>query len=464
MKYKLICLHGQVLSVVALVLWSACIFDTSGSQLPGGNDSDAGTPSADACIPGCSSDVLTTCDPAPDVQTCDFGCNAAELACVSLQSSNLDDDSFLAGNLETLVFPANSTVAINTDSGQILVDSAERRPAGGGVREGVYFDDGNADIGVFGVAGLDVGGLALVQVIGSRPLLVASSGDILVEGQIDASAGCEDGSNRCGGPGGGTGSDIGIDEGGQSEPVAATGCAPGSNGTGSSGGPLETGGGGGGFGAAGGNGGDGDGDDPGGLGGDGPATCTGVDLIPLTGGSGAGAGGEGTDGGIGGGGGGAVQLSSHTSVRIIGQPTNSFVGIQVNGTGGMGGEAGDGGGGGGSGGAILLEAPEVVLNDAILSANGGGGGGGGNQTENNRGADGTFGVTQAPGGASGGQAGGLGGSLLGAATDGAGGGDDTGGGGGSVGIIRINVRDGQLQQSGTVLISPAHTEGAVVLE
>lgn len=433
---------------------TGCSFDVSGVPTTGAGDA------ADVCVPGCTDGVLTLCEPAPRTEPCDFGCDEQALTCLQMWPSNDADASHLDGADQALVIPANAVATIDSDTGAIAIEGVERRAAGGGVRDGLRLDAVGNDINVLSMTGLDIGGGAFVRISGTRPLILSSSGDVTLEGIIDLSAGCSNGTNTCGGPGGGAGSTAGGDSGGQSTEILASGCAPGQNGSGDFGiGTPETGGGGGSLGTPGGAGGDADGNDPGGAGGQLPGTCPGPVLIPLRGGSGGGAGGEGENGGTGGGGGGALQISSFSSIRIIGKGPGEHAGIRASGAGGMGGEDNDGGGGGGAGGAILLEAPRIELRYAILAANGGGGGAGGSNTQGLRGQDGPFGAEQAAGGAGGSNNGGQGASVSGPATAGEGGGDNTGGGGGGAGIIRVNVSDGALTVLEGVIISPAETRG-----
>ncbi len=460
-----------------IALTSACSFDVTGIGLATGdggaidavgrggdaNADDAGPfaadasrvvdarPPTDGCVPGCNGDVRESCSPVPDTETCPLGCEPLTVECRTLVPSNGATMVHLIGVTNPLTVPAGVDAIISSDDGTIQVDAAIVRPGGETVVAGIAFVKLLGGVSLLAVSSVSIGEGATVRIRGASPLIILSAGNVAIQGVIDVSAGCANGSNICGGPGGGNGS--------THEDVASTGCAPGSNGGGSNGPKPETGGGGGAFGSGGAAGGDANGSNPGGGGGTLPGTCPGQTLVPLVGGSAGGAGGESNFGGDGGGGGGSLQITSFTEIAILGAPGGDVVGIRASGAGGRGGEDSDGGGGGGSGGGILLEAPRIHIDQATLAANGGGGGGGGNDPDGRHGAYGPFSDVQAAGGSGGGsRAGGSGGSLLGAPTKGVGGGDDTGGGGGGVGILRLNARAAYVTL-GTVVISPAHTRG-----
>ena len=144
-----------------------------------------------------------------------------------------------------------------------------------------------------------------------------------------------------------------------------------------------------------------------------------------------------TNGGRGGPGAGIVYVVSKMGIVVNGN-------IAANGGGGMGGGAQAGGGGGGSGGLIVLEAATIRRNGK-LTANGGGGGEGGaidvGEVIGADGTDGAIAVTPAPGGNSTIPAskGGDGGYRNAPGGDAGTFSDDAGaGGGGGVGFIRIH--------------------------
>lgn len=164
-------------------------------------------------------------------------------------------------------------------------------------------------------------------------------------------------------------------------------------------------------------------------------------LTPLAAGS---AGGD-VDGYAWGAGGGAIQISSGTSILVVG------VGIIT--------ASGGGGsyGGGGSGGAILLEAPTITI-EGNVTANGGGGGvyssvgsvaGQNGQANGQPAAGATPGSGASPplGGA--GSAGAMSGGSAATFGDAS---VDVGGGGGGAGWIRLNTTSGSATVSG--ILSP----------
>ena len=342
--------------------------------------------------------------------------------------SNGANADHLDGVTQGLTIPAGLDSTIDTDNGEIIIDGAVFRADGPGLIGDIHFTILADNIAILAVDSLSVELDARVRVAGTNALILLSSNDVLIQGAVDISGGCIDDlqDRTCGGPGGFSGSDTGINpviENDNGDP--AGGCAPGGNGTGND--PdHETGGAGGGFGTRGANGGTGGDGRSGGLAVAPDGSCPDASLVPLMGGSGGGAGGLGVFGGVGGGGGGALQITSLSQIIINGAGASDTVGIRSSGKGGGGGTDSDGGGGGGSGGAILLEAPAIELRQAVLAANGGAGGSGGNTNNSVPGEDGHFGPDQAEGGGIGNRKGGRGGSLAGMATNGSGGADDTG--------------------------------------
>jgi hypothetical protein len=276
-----------------------------------------------------------------------------------------------------------------------------------------------------------------LTVTGPRPLAIASSTTITIDGTIDA------GSR---GPQRGPASD-------------ATGCnfasIPATD-LGGGGGAA-----GGSFTLAGGNGGTGDGNNNGAPAGTAaPGTHGSTTTISvLRGGCPGQTGGDesatGGDGGIGGHSGGALYLFARQSLTIAG-------GVRATGEGGHGGEGMAGGGGGGTGGLVVIESPSITISGQV-SANGGGGGQGGGinaigRVSGRDGIDGSLGATAAAGGsgAQGGDPGfgpgGAGGAIT-AAVNGTIGAYGGGGGGGAAGAIKLL---GTTQLSGSTF-SPAPT-------
>ncbi len=393
-------------------------------------------------------DAATITDGDGGTITCLLGINDSTGGCNELAPANsITPDLYPPDNLTSLDIPANATARIDSDDGTVDIDGTEVRAGGMGVIAGARYDQVGSK-GLFVVSALSVGAGAELSIRGTRPLIVITLGDVTINGVIDVSGGCDNGTPRCGGPGGGRA--VGTSQ------STSEGCAFGGSGFGVLGsGGDETGGGGGGLGTAGAKAGDGP-DFVGGAAGDDLSSCSPPTLDPIGGGSAGGAGAINQDGGDGGGGAGALQITSLTRISIVGtQP--SPAGIRASGAGGGGGEVSDGGGGGGSGGGVLLEAPFLILDNAIIAANGGGGGGGGT-VATARGQSGPFSADQAGGGGSGNGLGGQGASVLGPATPGMGGADDTGGGGGGAGIIRFNVPNSNLTQQSAV-ISPNSTRG-----
>jgi hypothetical protein len=392
------------------------------------------------------------------VEPCALGCNIGASECREIVPSNGATREQLEGVTAELRAPTSGTLVIDTESGEIINagDRSVVRAAGEGVNDGIFFDNLDNGIAVFGVDTLSIDRDGALVADGLNALLVLSRGDVKIEGRIIMSACCQvdDLSVKVDpddspGPGGSFGAVAGM--------FPAEGCAPGKDGTSPAAGGDETGGGGGGLGSDGAPGGIGSlGTEPG-AGGDVPNdTCPGPSLVPLKGGSGGGAG-AGASGGAGGAGGGAIQITSFTRIIMSGLPTSFVQGILASGGGGGPGDDTSGGGGGGSGGAILLEAPSLEIGYMVLTANGGGGGGSGDATEARAGQLGRSDGVQAAGGL-GARAGGRGGALNGGSTIGAGGEDGTGGGGGGVGIIRFNVPSANLKVENSN-ISPAHTRG-----
>jgi len=280
-----------------------------------------------------------------------------------------------------------------------------------------------------------------ITAFGSRPLVLASSSTMTIDGTIDV--GSHAGPN-----------------GGQRGPGAnaMTGCTFAGNPADDSGG--GGGGAGGSFTLPGGDGGTGDNDNsspPTGTAAAGLHGAT-TTISVLRGGCAGQTGGDESTmfgsgrGGRGGSSGGALYLFARQSLTITGN-------VRATGAGGGGGDVQAGGGGGGSGGLVVIESPSITISGQI-SANGGGGGQGGgrisgNDFSGNPGTDGNLGATAAAGGsgaASGDQRLGFGGAggALSAAVNGTTEDFGAGGGGGAAGAIKLL---GQQQVSGA--ISPA---------
>lgn len=367
--------------------------DSSELSRPARGQGDAGPsdPTGDAAIPDapaptctggsrCTGGTLTWCDGDVErTQPCALGCGS-ETRCEELVPSNLDKWTWQP-NLEGVT--VDESITVDTDACGPFFPGA---PKGFAEKQKPLGDfAAPPELCVYALGSLVVEDDAVVEVRGSRALVIVASGTIDIRGVLDASA-----RPMGAGPGGGAG---GASGGGR--PGAGGGPFGGELGEERDRSNASGGGGGGGLCGAG-----GDGSDAGNAaGGDGGGTV-GNDwaLTPLVGGSGGGMGAPRPGaGGFGGHGGGAVQLTSAEAVLISGA-------VLAAGSGGLGGEnpiPGDwgAGGGGGSGGALLLEAPVVSLDGKVILA---GGGGGGAAFYLEAGEDGDGGATAQDGRASGG--------------------------------------------------------------
>lgn len=387
------------------------------------------------CVAGlvtCTGDQLTTCNADGNsitTETCALGCTSDGVRCSTFEPSNgLATQLTASASVPDVTLPDGAT--LNTDTGAVsgLPHSLES----------VTVSQGSGpDLRVFIAHSWKISN---VRVLGSLPVAFVASGEITVNGTLDASA-----DGQLAGPGAseceesGAGGPPGLGHYERPSP-------------GNSGGYPEFiwcigGGGGGGYGTAGGGGGEMTGSSPpvpGGIAGSANGVST---LVPLRGGCPGNASIVSNRGA----GGGAVQLVSGDIVHLTSEGK-----IHVGGGGGNGGGLGDGNGpaGGGSGGGILIEAPSLVLdNDTALLAAGGGGGGYGACPTSPQGMDGPPAASIPAGGAcpmstnpaaSGGVGATTGAGAVGAnATDGS-----AGGGGGGLGRIRVNTADGMFT-SGT---------------
>jgi hypothetical protein len=344
----------------------------------------------------------------------------------------------------------NEDVTIDTTAGTLTGPGTEGLTLD--VRE---HDPAGSQIAILHVGDLTVGSAATVRVVGNLPFVVISSGDIQLDGRIDA--GGRGQTPGAGGAGPGQGQDQGEGESGSHDndgPDSGGGGAghatDGARGSHSCIDPV------------------GSPPDCGApnlpSGGDAGEPYGNPEVTTLTGGSGGGAGGSGGAGstpgcaaGPGGAGGGAVQLYALDTITVA-----DTGGIQAGGGGGGGGNglapsedcAPSAGGGGGSGGVIYLQADVIEL-AGTLAANGGGGGAGATQGNNPRdGSDGRLDATPAPGGVGLGgdsSSGGAGGAGATAPAQGVDNEANGGGGGGAVGRIVLHCTD----FGGDGLVSPA---------
>ncbi len=268
---------------------------------------------------------------------------------------------------------------------------------------------------------------ATLQVTGTRPLLIASMGDILIDGTIDVSS-----YRGVDGLGAGANHATCAHESPPEQDLGGAGGAAGGS-----------------FAGAGGDGGEGDTNENGGADGKADPGIAGSAVsepLVLRGGCPGGAGAdEGGDqvglGGTGGGSGGAVWLYAAGDVHL---PESGL--IRATGAGGNGGQAQSGGGGGGTGGMIVLQGTGVIFAGDLVANGGGGGEGGvrfvgGTVAVGNPGQDGRVAFGAADGGSGASDFGGNGGdgsseSELDGST-GDSGGAGGGGGGGAAGYILL---------------------------
>lgn len=316
------------------------------------------------------------------------------------------------------------------------------------VTDTVIAQAGGTMAALISVSSMSVETNALLEVVGDKPLIIASWGTISIDGTIDA------GSHVASGRVGPGGADASFCTGTQAPGLGDDDTTGGGSG----------GGGGGGFQGAGGGGGPGDsgGENPGGAGGGAVAAFP---QIVRGGCAGAASGKAGMDQNVadpdarsaGGAAGGGIQLSARTGITV-----NNAGRLSAGGAGGAGtpDNAACGGGGGGSGGYIGLEAPLVIFSGApILAANGGGGGGSELFTNpGDAGDDGGLTTTSAPGGAASSCSLQGGGGSAGATLTGGTAGQTAvtcggGAGGGGAGFIAIFSPD---FTAGSAVFSPAH--------
>ncbi|HEX2572150.1 MAG TPA: hypothetical protein VH877_21580 [Polyangia bacterium] len=237
------------------------------------------------------------------------------------------------------------------------------------------------EVAVLAVRNWTIAEGAVLQVQGSKPLVLLAAQDLLIDGTLDGSA-----HGRVAGPGGMTGgfgvggSGLYID--GGYEPIPPYDSLPGGHCGGGGGAHVSSGAPGTGcyFGAT---------QLPGGREGIFYYTVDRRNPLPIQGGTAGGRGGISPPYdrvvdvcGAGGGGGGGIQLAANRIFRVGAQGK-----VLANGGGGLTGctgypnssNAGGGGGGGGAGGGIYVEASTLIVESGgVLAANGGGGGGGSN--------------------------------------------------------------------------------------
>lgn len=376
---------------------------------------------------------------------CPLGCNLSAARCNRLRPSTFDPAPLYPfGGLGQLAL--SGSVQINTTDGSIIANGNVVRAANkhNQVAAGVLFSTAaqsgsNIELAIFFADSINIAQNATVTATGQRALVLYAKQQLTVEQGAELTA-------APGQAGGFAGGKVAAN-------AANCGGGDGEKGNGSS--SADSGGGGGGHGAAGGTGGAGNSGGNHAPGGNGGTATNSPTLIPLAGGCGGGGG----SGAPGGGGGAAIQLIAGAIINILGTLT-------APGDGGKGGTVRESGGGGGAGGAILIEAPVVITTSAaIIAANGGGGGSGATDGAGAIGQDGSPGqpgAGAAAGGTSAGNDSGRGGNggakqqPQGQTGDAA---KNGGGGGGAVGRIRINAQSPQI--SGSTVLSPLETRGAL---
>ncbi|HKU39739.1 MAG TPA: C-type lectin domain-containing protein [Polyangiales bacterium] len=313
-------------------------------------DTDSDGDGAANCVDGCPLD------------------NSTPSACFSFTHSNFSNNGLNYGAAPTTTLNCGTTT-INSSNANPFSNWCGTLPS-----FSIQTQTNGPDILVIPLKGLTISSGATLRLLGSRPVVFAVRGNVLVDGIIDANA-----SGTTPGAGGNW----------------SCGSSAGGNGSGSSA-FLQGGGGGGGgaFGTAGGRGGQGDSNNNYGSGG---TARNSTNIVPLYGGCPGGNGGG--CAAAGGAGGGAVQITASGSLTVNGT-------IRANGANGANGCDTEGGGaGGGSGGAILLEAPTRTT-PGTCAANGGSGGDGNGLSNGGGGAGST---SSASSGNTGGNASGAGG-------------------------------------------------------
>lgn len=394
---------------------------------------------AELFICGASGSVVRT-------ETCNLGCYSDGSRCNKVAPSNgLGDYLDQSAQQNAVMLSAGSL--LDTDTGAVTSARGSSVP----VFSALVAQPDGAMLRVWLARAWTIEG---VRIRGSLPAAFVSSGAVVVDGLIDASA---DGAT--GGPGAmtcGTGSgDGGVPSNAHFERAPATN---------SGGYPaflwVTNGFGGGGFGTSGG---------AGGVefvsqAGAGGGISGNAELTPLRGGCAGG----GSTAASRGAGGGAVQLVSAESIHLVSSGSFPSAGVHVGGGGGAAGALGHvdsndmsaiyGPGGGGAGGGILIEAPHVVLDaGSVLLAAGGAGAGYGACSPPPNGVDASAADVTPSGGACppGTSPSAVGGSGA-TSGDGAPGGNSSAGsagsGGGGLGRIRINTADPNYTPGRNVLL------------
>jgi len=428
-------------------MFAACGFSPPAQQAAGGDaaiviDAPFIAPDASACLttsvmcadPNTLRVCATVGGSAVDTN-CSWGCspNGAQPHCQLLQPTG--SGAIPMDTVGSDVAPTTlGNTMIHLDTGAI---DGVRGNGTNKIVAGIDFELRNG-IAVFRFGGLHItGNVGFAGPNPMPPVVLVSTGSILIDGLIDATGPCTGGAPGPGGFQGGGGAGMGPGGGSDSNDPTLGGAGAG-------------------YGAAGGSGGAG-------------AAATaiaggsayGSDAIAVLVGGSSGGGGNGGNP-FGGAGGGSIQLVANSTITINnnGGASANTDGINAGGCGGVSGRsnaASDTGGGGGAGGAILLEAHDITINGS-LAVNGGGGGGThvANGSSGTDGQKGQLGRTPAAGGAGGDAVGGVGGAgSAGAGVQGGSGAGVGAGGGGAIGRIRFNTRTGTATVNASALLSPS---------
>ncbi len=415
-------------------LLGACSFSGRSSAIgagDGGNDGASDAPSADAA----DAPALCVSWTAQHFKPCAIGSPQPALGLVTSGSPYTYDTTVGGG------------VLTDHAGNQVLASS-----------ETVEQSDGTS-VALLDVAAFSIDSGVLLDVIGTKPLLVASWSSITIAGDLDAGSHLleTDATKRLDTivqHGAGANVGCGMQAGTAGKIAVATGGSGGGGG-----GALR---------GSGGGGGQGD-SPPGPLGGPGGMKLAAVPTVIRGGCPGGASGTVGPSTGViapatsatfslGGDGGGAIELAAFTSITISGT-------LRAGGAAGAGAPQGSacGGGGGGSGGYLGLDSPSVTITGVVASNGGGGGGSAPFAGFGNIGSDGEPSETAAAGGAvytgpnaTCGEPGASGGALaLGDGTPSTAN-DACGGGGGGGGVGEILVWSGSVTEE-VATLSPAPT-------
>jgi hypothetical protein len=175
---------------------------------PGSSDVDAST---DDAFDDAPPDTVTVCG-------CTGGtlaCGASETACPAGCSMNgtphclvfapVNAGAFVSAD-GTQAVAVNGAYEIDVDTGAITLSGGGTplRAAGAGIVDGIRYEQSGA-YAIFSFTGLTVAAAAGLHLTGTRPTILIVDGDVTIDGLIDLSGGCANGTPSCAGPGGGAG-------------------------------------------------------------------------------------------------------------------------------------------------------------------------------------------------------------------------------------------------------------------